>query len=139
MARRSSEPERPEGFYSLRRIVAANIRQQRQRRGWPLRKVAADLAPYLGAMGASTISAWETSRQDGAKAFTIEEVYALSRVFDLSISEILSPPNLLDMPPVQTLPSGESGPDLYLFLTPSRFAMDSIEDAYRGGDNALGS
>ncbi len=139
MPRQSNKPEKPEGFYSLRRVVAANLRQQRQRRGWPLRRVAADLAPYLGEMGASTISAWESSRQDGAKAFTIEEVYALSRVFDISLSEILSPPNLLDMPPVQMLPGGEDGSDLFLFLTPSLFSIASIEDAYRGGDNAIGS
>lgn len=139
MTKGNNKPERPVGFYSLRRIVAANIRQQRQRRGWPLRRVAADLAPYLGEMGASTVSAWETSRQDGAKAFTIEEVYALSRVFDISISEILSPPNLLDMPPVQTLPGGDSGNNLFMLLTPSHFSMASIEDAYRGGDNAIGS
>ena len=96
-----SRPTRPEGFYELRRLVAANIRTARQHRGWTLQRVADDLAPYLGQMGASTIAAWEASRHDGAKGFTIEELYALCRVFLLDFADILAPPTLLDMDPVR--------------------------------------
>ena len=93
----SSRPERPDGYYELRRIVAANIRDQRQRRGWSLNRVAAGLAPYLGQMGASTISSWENSRTDGAKGFTIEEIFALCRVFEMTIAELLAAPRILDI------------------------------------------
>jgi transcriptional regulator with XRE-family HTH domain len=110
--KRSSRPERPDGFYELRRIVAANIRNERQRRGWSLDRVASGLAPYLGKMGASTISAWENSRHDGAKGFTVEEVYALCSVFWVTLADLFMPPVLLDMPEVEKLP-GED-PPVYL-------------------------
>ena len=95
-----SRPDRPEGFYELRRIVAANIRNLRQWRGWTLHQVACGLAPYLGQMGASTISAWEHSRHDGAKGFTIEELYALCCLFSVRFADLLMPPERLDMPPI---------------------------------------
>jgi transcriptional regulator with XRE-family HTH domain len=110
--KRSSRPERPEGYGELRRIVAANIRTERLRHGWSLDTVANRLAIYLGLMGASTISAWENSRHDGAKGFTVEELYALCHVFKLTLAELLYPPTLLDMPPIEKLPGEDSGTDL---------------------------
>jgi transcriptional regulator with XRE-family HTH domain len=114
--KRSSRPDRPEGYYELRRIVAANIRTQRQRRNWSLENVANRLAPYLGQMGASTISTWENSRQEGAKGFTVEELYALARVFDTRLAVLLSPPSLLDMPEVTRLPGEEDWKQLIQVL-----------------------
>ena len=110
--KRSSRPERPDGFYELRRIVAANIRNERQRRGWTLNEVATGLASYLGKMGPSTISAWENSRHDGAKGFTIEELYGLCSVFHITLADLLMPPVFLDMPPVTKLP----GDDLLMYV-----------------------
>jgi transcriptional regulator with XRE-family HTH domain len=108
--KRSSRPERPDGYYELRRIVAANIRDHRQRRGWSLNRVAAGLAPYLGQMGASTISSWENSRTDGAKGFTIEEIFALCRVFEITIAELLAAPRILDIgDPIERI-AGEEPP-----------------------------
>jgi transcriptional regulator with XRE-family HTH domain len=122
--RKSSRPERPDGFHELRRIVAANIRNERHRRGWSLDRVAAGLAPYLGQMGASTISAWENSRHDGAKGFTVEEVYGLCRTFDIDLAELFAPPVLLDMAPIEKLPGEE--PLVYLALTLRGFTTDLI-------------
>ncbi len=113
--RKSSRPERPDGFHELRRIVAANIRNERHRRGWSLNRVAAGLTPYLGQMGASTISSWENSRHDGAKGFTVEELYGLCRIFDLDLGMLFAPPVLLDMAPIEKLPGEE--PLIYLALT----------------------
>ena len=108
--KRSSRPERPDGYYELRRIVAANIRDHRQRRGWSLNRVAAGIAPYLGQMGASTISSWENSRTDGAKGFTIEEFFALCRVFEITIAELLAAPRILDIgDPIERI-AGEEPP-----------------------------
>lgn len=115
--KRRGRPERPEGFGELRRVVAANIRQHRQIRGWSLERVANGLAPYLGQMKAPTISMWEKSREDGAKGFTIEEVYALCRVFEIPLTHLLAPPELLDMEPVEMLPGEESGADLAKLFT----------------------
>jgi transcriptional regulator with XRE-family HTH domain len=123
---RSSRPERPEGFYELRRVVAANLRNHRQRRGWSLNRVADGLAPYLGQMGASTISSWENSRQDGAKGFTVEEMYAICRAFGIHLSDLLAPPSLLDMPPVERLPGEESHRELIeLFEDGDRESLES--------------
>jgi transcriptional regulator with XRE-family HTH domain len=110
--KRSSRPERPPGYAELRRVVAANIRTERLRRGWSLDAVANRLAVYLGRMGASTISAWENSRHDGAKGFTVEEMYALCQAFELTLAELLFPPSLLDMPPIEKLPGEDSGTSL---------------------------
>lgn len=114
--KRSSRPDRPQGYYELRRIVAANIRSQRQRRNWSLENVAGRLAPYLGQMGASTISTWENSRQDGGKGFTVEELYAFARVFEIRIADLLQPPALLDMPDVERFPGEEDWRQLILVL-----------------------
>lgn len=100
--------KRPEGYHELRRIVAANLRHERQLRNWSLQQVADSLAPYLGRMGASTISSWENARHDGAKGFTIEEVYALCRVFKIRLAQLLHPPALLDMPAIGKLPGKET-------------------------------
>jgi transcriptional regulator with XRE-family HTH domain len=114
--KRSSRPTRPDGYYELRRVVAANIRTQRQRRNWSLENVAQRLAPYLGQMGTSTISTWENSRQDGAKGFTVEELYALARVFNTRLATLLMHPTLLDMPEVEKLPGEENWEELILVL-----------------------
>ena len=108
--KRSSRPERPDGYYELRRIVAANIRDHRQRRGWSLNRVASGLAPYLGQMGTSTISSWENSRTDGVKGFTVEEIYALCRVFEITIAQLLLAPRILDIgEPIERI-AGEEPP-----------------------------
>lgn len=108
---RSSRPERPHGYYELRRVIAANMRDQRQRRGWSLKRVATGLAPYLGQMGASTISAWENSRTDGAKGFTVEEIYALCRIFEVTIADLLEAPRILDIGnPIEQI-AGEDTPE----------------------------
>lgn len=81
-----------------------------QRRGWSLNRVAAGIAPYLGQMGASTISSWENSRTDGAKGFTIEEIFALCRVFEITIAELLAAPRILDIgDPIERI-AGEEPP-----------------------------
>jgi transcriptional regulator with XRE-family HTH domain len=108
---RSSRPERPAGYYELRRIIAANIRDHRQRRGWSLTRVANGLAPYLGQMGSSTISAWENSRTDGAKGFTVEEIYALCRVFEITFAVLLEGPRIMDIgEPIGRI-AGEEAPE----------------------------
>lgn len=109
--RSSSRPDRPVGYYELRRIVAANIRDHRQRRGWSLDGLARRLAPYLGKMGAPAISSWESSRKDGSKAFTVEELYALARVYEIAVYDLLAAPRLMDMDPIEKAP-GEDDPIL---------------------------
>jgi transcriptional regulator with XRE-family HTH domain len=132
-AKRSSRPDRPEGYYELRRIVAANIRTLRQRHNWSLKNVANRLDPYLGEMGASTISAWENSRHDGAKGFTVEELYALARVFDTTLFTLLAPPSLLDMPKVEMLPGEEWWRELISVL-PNQVLNDQWRQVVREGD-----
>ena len=119
--KRSSRPERPDGYYELRRIVAANIRDHRQRRGWSLNRVAAGVAPYLCQMGASTISTWENSRTDGAKGFTIEEIYALCRVFEITIAELLTAPRIMDIgDPIERIAGEELPTDIAKLFGGSR-------------------
>jgi hypothetical protein len=48
-------------------------------------------------MGASTISAWENSRTDRAKGFTIEEIYALCRVFEITFAVLLEAPRIMSL------------------------------------------
>ena len=129
--RPSSRPKRPDGFYELRRVVAANLRTQRTNRGWSLNRVADSLAPYLGLMGASTISAWEASRRDGAKGFTVEELYAICRVFGIGMAELLVAPSLLDMPPIGRLPGEEPYRELTeLFRDGDRHYLESWWSVY---------
>lgn len=137
--KRSSRPERPDGFYELRRVVAANIRNERQRRGWSLNRVAAGVAPYLGQMGASTISAWEASRHDGAKGFTIEELYALCRMFEVTLADLLNPPTLLDMPTIEKLPGEDPPPYLAKLFGHDEGGIVAIEwDKYESGPYGSG-
>lgn len=63
-------------------------------------------------MGASTISSWENTRDTGAKGFTIEELYALCKVFRLTFAGLLAAPVLLDMQPIKGLPGEDSFEDL---------------------------
>lgn len=105
--RASSRPERPEGFYELRRIVAANIRTLRQDHGYSQKGLADRLAIYLGQMGAPAISSWESSREDGSKAFTVEELYALASVFHCTVVDLLAYPRLKDISPIERAPGEE--------------------------------
>lgn len=105
--RASSRPERPEGYYELRRIVAANIRTLRQDHGYSQIGLADRLAIYLGQMGAPAISSWESSREDGSKAFTVEELYALASVFHCTVADLLTYPRLKDMTPIERAPGEE--------------------------------
>ena len=59
-------------------------------------------------MGAPAISAWEASRTDGSKAFTVEEIHALAVVFEIKVFNLLEPPRLLDMDPIESGPGEES-------------------------------
>jgi len=62
----------------------------------------------MGNLRTSTISAWESARADGhLKAFTIEEIYAMCRVFDLNIAELMAPPRVVDIEPIGRIAGNE--------------------------------
>jgi hypothetical protein len=58
-------------------------------------------------MGAPAISSWESSREDGSKAFTVEELYALASVFQCTVPDLLAYPRLKDMTPIERAPGEE--------------------------------
>jgi transcriptional regulator with XRE-family HTH domain len=88
-------------------VVAYNVAKARALRGWTQEQAAEALAPYLGAKlsGASFSalerSAWNVSR---IKVFSADELFALSRGFDLPIGFFFTPP-----PP--EMDDGLHGPD----------------------------
>ncbi len=111
MTDQSDDRAKPEGFYELRRIVAGNLRDNRIRHGWTLEQLATMLSPFLGLLRTSTISAWESARHDGhKKAFTVEELFAICKVFDLTIAELIGPPPISDVEPVIHV-AGGLGPE----------------------------
>jgi transcriptional regulator with XRE-family HTH domain len=130
----SRGPDRPEGYTELRRIVAANMRHERYLRGWRLKDLAERLAPYLGSLSLQTLGLWEKSRVDGGKAFSIEEVYALCRAFDITLSELLTEPVKKDMPVVLFLPGRDTGADLQQVLGTDNAAFAGLDKAYMQGD-----
>jgi transcriptional regulator with XRE-family HTH domain len=127
-------PDRPEGYAELRRIVAANMRHERYLRGWRLKDLAERLAPYLGPLSVQSLGLWEQSRKTGAKAFSIEEVYALCRAYDITLSELLTEPVQKDMPFVLMLPGRDTGIDLQEVLRTDNTAFTQLHTAYTQGD-----
>ena len=92
---------------STNQVVAYNVIKARTIRGWTQEQAADALAPYLGARlsGASFSalerSAWNVNR---VKQFSADELFALSRGFDLPIGFFFTPP-----PPAAD--AGVYGPD----------------------------
>ena len=88
-------------------IVAYNVAKARELRGWTQEQAAEALAPYLGAkLSAASFSALERSawKVDRIKVFSADELFALSRGFDLPIGFFFTPP-----PP--EMDAGLHGPD----------------------------
>ncbi len=88
-------------------IVASNVARARAIRGWTQEEATEALAPYLGAklspasFSALERSAWNVNR---IKQFSADELFALSRGFDLPIGFFFTPP-----PPA--FDAGLYGPD----------------------------
>ena len=88
-------------------IVAYNVAKARELRGWTQEQAAEALAPYLGAkLSGASFSALERSawKVDRIKVFSADELFALSRGFDLPIGFFFTPP-----PP--EMDAGLHGPD----------------------------
>jgi hypothetical protein len=88
-------------------IVAYNVAKARDLRGWTQEQAAEALAPYLGAkLSAASFSALERSawKVDRIKQFSADELFALSRGFDLPVGFFFTPP-----PP--EMDAGLHGPD----------------------------
>ncbi len=92
---------------STNQIVAYNVAKARAIRGWTQEQAAEELAPYLGAkLSAASFSALERSawNPNRVKQFSADELFALSRGFDLPIGFFFTPP-----PPA--FDAGLYGPD----------------------------
>jgi transcriptional regulator with XRE-family HTH domain len=76
------------------RVVAGNIRRLRRYRGWTQAQVAEQLAPYIGGqLTPAAISQWEDGRNpgQGIRRFSITELWAICKVFNVSLSSLLFP------------------------------------------------
>jgi transcriptional regulator with XRE-family HTH domain len=88
-----SDPPAPDDI-DLNQVVAYNIRQARQLRGWTQEELADRLEPYLGQRltqaGVSSIErAWDGERR---REFDAHELLIFAMVFDLPIIWFLLPP-----------------------------------------------
>jgi len=93
MMTRPSDPPPPADI-DLNQVVAYNIRQARQLRGWTQEELADRLEPYLGQRltqaGVSSIErAWDGERR---REFDAHELLIFAMVFDLPIIWFLLPP-----------------------------------------------
>jgi len=76
-------------------IVAHNVAGARALRGWTQEQAADELAPYLGArLSGPSFSALERSAGSlkRIKQFSADDLFALSRAFDLPIGYFFTPP-----------------------------------------------
>jgi hypothetical protein len=76
-------------------IVAHNVAKARALRGWTQEEAANELAPYLGArLSGPSFSALERSAGSlkRIKQFSADDLFALSRAFDLPIGYFFTPP-----------------------------------------------
>ena len=88
------QPNPPPEDIDLNQVVAYNIREARQLRGWTQEELADRLAPYLGQRltqaGVSSIErAWDGERR---REFDAHELLIFAMVFDLPILWFLLPP-----------------------------------------------
>lgn len=76
-------------------IVAWNLAQQRQARGWSQAEMAKRLEPYLGyRMSRAAISKAERSLYDGPiRRFDADEIFALARIFNKPVGDFFLPPD----------------------------------------------
>jgi transcriptional regulator with XRE-family HTH domain len=92
-------------------VVAYNLPRARLGRGWTQEQAAEALAPYLGTKwSVANFSAIERS-VDGSRIrqFTADDLFALSRAFDLPIGFFLTPPG--DDPRAFRIATPDSGRD----------------------------
>ena len=75
-------------------MVALNLARARKLKGWTQEQAAAELEPYLGTRwSAATMSQVERSVAGGRiKQFSVDELVALARGFDLPMTWFLVPP-----------------------------------------------
>jgi transcriptional regulator with XRE-family HTH domain len=90
---RHPDPPPPEDI-DLNQVVAYNIREARQLRGWTQEELADRLEPYLGQRltqaGVSSIErAWDSDRR---REFDAHEILIFAMVFDLPMLWFLLPP-----------------------------------------------
>jgi transcriptional regulator with XRE-family HTH domain len=92
-------------------VVAFNLPRARLIRGWTQEQAAEALAPYLGARwSVANFSAIERSVDGGrVRQFTADDLFALSRGFDLPIGFFLTPPG--DDPRAYRIATPDSGRD----------------------------
>jgi hypothetical protein len=100
-------------------IVAYNVARARALRGWTQEQAAEALAPYLGAklsgpsFSALERSAWTIHR---IKQFSVDELLALSRGFDLPVGFFLTPPPPADDIGLHAPDAGMKGLDPIVLL-----------------------
>src|SRR5665811_933751 len=93
---KNPNPVQPEDI-DLNQVVAYNVREARQMRGWTQEELADRLEPYLGQRltqaGISSIErAWDGDRR---REFDAHELLIFAMVFDLPILWFLLPPPCL--------------------------------------------
>ena len=94
--RRSDEPEELPLYFGLtaNQVVAYNLAQARDQKGWTQEEAADALAPHLGRRWSrASFSAAERSVDgDRVRMFDADEIVAFARTFDLPVSWFFMPP-----------------------------------------------
>ena len=99
----------PRRTYSPNQLVAYNVGRARALRGWTQERTAEELAPFLGRRWSrASYSAVERATGDArVKQFSIDELVALARGFQLPVLWFLLPPSMEEDPGL-SVPDGTS-------------------------------
>jgi transcriptional regulator with XRE-family HTH domain len=86
------------------RVVATNIKRLRQRRRLTLKETSEELASVLGTSPLSEggLSRWENS--DPPRRFSMTELFAICRVFDVRLAELFRPDMDVPIPTINGEP-----------------------------------
>jgi hypothetical protein len=126
----ASTAAQPVGEVDINQVIAYNVREARELRGWTQEDFAVHLEPYLGQRltqaGVSSMErAWDGDRK---REFDGQELFVFSLVFDLPMIWFLLPP-----PGDKRLIRGTGRPvrELYAHLLGVPHQLDALHDKLR--------
>lgn len=137
----------PTGYrptFTANQMVALNLARARKLKGWTQERAAAELEAYLGTRwSTATMSQVERSvAGERIKQFSVDELVALSRTFDLPITWFLVPPRDEALSGLDAPDAGDHGHDLDVLveaLIGSSDGRPQYEQALREFSAAFGT
>lgn len=130
--------------FTANQMVALNLARARKLKGWTQEQAASELEPYLGTRwSAATMSQVERSvAGERIKQFSVDELVALSRAFDLPITWFLVPPRDEALSGFDAPDTGDRGHDFDVLveaLVGSSDGRPAYEQALREFSAAFGT